>query len=202
MKPKLQKLSAITKHTLLFALFLSCFAVTAHAQVFPSQIRISAGVDYGFLPLPQNSEGVKISPDGFFGLIMEFKQLYALQLALKSNIVEAENNADKKSHPTLGFTYDVIFKLYRSDPPALFTPIAELGFSKQWSIVQTQDSIVKSVMNDITDWQFHAFAGADLAPGKNFHIKPLAGIAVILTNTGYFEKRVFPVVRLSTDFSF
>lgn len=202
MTPKLQKLSTITKRALLFSLFFTCFIYSASAQVFPSQIRISAGVDYGFLPLPQNNEGVKISPDVFFGLLMEFKQLYALQLALKANTVEAENNADKKSHPTLGFTYDVILKLYRSDPPDFFTPMAELGFSKQWSIVKTQDSIVKHVMNDVTDWQFHAFAGADFAPAQNFHIKPLAGVAVILANTTYFEKRVFPVLRLSTDFWF
>ncbi|MES2765713.1 MAG: hypothetical protein V4642_07595 [Bacteroidota bacterium] len=202
MTSKLQKLSTIAKHALLFSLFIPCFAATSQAQVFPSQIRISAGADYAFLPMPQNSDGVKISPDVFLGLVMEFKQLYALRLALKGNSIEAKNNPNRKFHPTLGFTYDVILKLYRSDPPVFFTPIAEFGVSKQWSVVKTEDSLTKRVLNDMTDWQFHTFIGADLALAEKFHIKPVAGMAVILTNTGYFERRVFPVVRVSTDLWF
>lgn len=199
MTPKLQKLSAIAKPAFLFLLFLTALPAISVAQVFPSQFRVVIGGEYSFLPVPQENENVQISPNGILGITAEFKQLYALQLALQGGNVKVENSIDKVDHPTLGFTYDVILKLYRSDPPDFFTPIASLGFSKQWSLVKTEDTTVKRVMNDITDWQFKAFLGADFAIWQTFHIKALAGGSVLLATNTYYERRVFPMLRLSTE---
>jgi hypothetical protein len=203
MTPKLQKLSAFTKLTASLLLLLPCIISTSKAQVFPSQIRISAGGEYALYPQPENDKNVRISPNPFIGALMEFKQLYALQLTLHANNVTMENSESQtKSYPTLGFSYDLVLKLYRSDPPSFFTPIATLGVAKQWSLMQTQDAEVESVLNDVSDWQFKAFAGADFAIAEKVHVKPLAGIAVILDNTSFYESDIFPVFRLSTDFWF
>lgn len=201
MSSKLQKLSAITKHTALLAVFFMAASTMGYSQVFPSQTRISAGVEYSFLPLPAN-ENVEISPNAFAGVFMQFRQLYALHLALQTGNLTVKNSTDRESHPTLGFTYDLFLNLYRSDPPAFFTPVAALSFSKQWSLIKSQDTTVKRVMNDASDWQFKAFAGADFALWQNLHIKSLGGVAVLLADNDYYESRVFPLVRISTDFWF
>jgi hypothetical protein len=199
MTSNLQKLSATAKLAAVFLLFLLFLENDARSQVFPSQVRLTAGAEYNIYSIRDNAIDASVSPNAFLGAIMEFKQLYAIQLTLHGNMIRIDTSSiESKEFPTLGFSYDLILKLYRSDPPAFFTPIGSLGFSKQWSI-KTGDAAIETVMNDVSDWQFKSFVGADFAFTEKFHVKPLAGAAISMGEMTYFEKRVSPVFRVSAE---
>ncbi|HYF02482.1 MAG TPA: hypothetical protein VEC36_03840, partial [Patescibacteria group bacterium] len=145
---------------------------------------------------------VDVSPGFFFGALMEFKGLYAVHLAAQARWLDGDGLTEDKPYPTFGFTYDLVLKLYKSDPPAFFTPIGVFGISKEWLIVKSQDSAIQRFSNDISDWQMKLYLGADFALTQNFHIKAVGGAGLLLADNMFFTRKVFPAIRLSSDFAF
>lgn len=183
----LQKLSSKTKLQVLGLICLCLFALPGKifSQNFPSESRPNAALTENFF-----SKENFISPTISAGTLLEFRQIYALNISFCGSYLRSE----EKTFPLIGFNYDLYYKLFRKDPPAIITPVFGMKISKQWRVRGGETALQRSILNDLANWRNQYVAGIDFVPFGDTHVKILGGVSLMIGPREYLSSAFSPCV--------